>query len=89
MDFALKSRNATVVVTSATFQSRGSPVISSFLLKTLFSEFLLIVAAERKTSYTNICGRALAYCEKALITAAQTGSQGRFTLKSVDNHAAR
>ncbi|KIJ92048.1 hypothetical protein K443DRAFT_13918 [Laccaria amethystina LaAM-08-1] len=71
VDFALKSRDATVVVTSSTFpESRFSGYQAE--------DFM------RKYMWPNSCLPSAT----ALITAAQTGSQGRFTLEGVENHAA-
>ncbi|KIJ91371.1 hypothetical protein K443DRAFT_14454 [Laccaria amethystina LaAM-08-1] len=71
VDFALKSRDATIVVTSSTFpESRFSGYqVEDFM---------------RKYMWPNSCLPSAT----ALITAAQAGSQGRFTLESVENHAA-
>jgi len=61
VDLALKFRDATVVVTSSAFpESRFSGYQCVFFLNTFFRVFS-IVAAERKTSCTNTCGRTPAY----------------------------
>ncbi|KAG9219476.1 hypothetical protein CCMSSC00406_0005370 [Pleurotus cornucopiae] len=71
VDFALKSKNATVVVSASTFpESR----FSSYQAE----DFM------RRYMWPNSCLPSAT----ALITAAQAGSQGRFTLESVENHAA-
>ncbi|KIJ91468.1 hypothetical protein K443DRAFT_482913 [Laccaria amethystina LaAM-08-1] len=71
VDFALKSRDATVVITSSTFpESRFSGYQAE--------DFM------RKYMWPNSCLPSAT----ALITAAQAGSQGRFTLEGVENHAA-
>lgn len=71
VDFALKSNDATVVVTSSTFpESR----FSSYQAE----DFM------RKYMWPNSCLPSAT----ALITAAQAGSQGRFNLEGVENHAA-
>ncbi|KAJ8595054.1 cyclopropane-fatty-acyl-phospholipid synthase [Rhizopogon salebrosus TDB-379] len=71
VDFALKSRNATVVVTSSTFpESRYSGYQPE--------DFM------RKYMWPNSCLPSAT----ALITAANTGSEARFTLEGVENHAA-
>ncbi|KAJ2918237.1 hypothetical protein MD484_g2159, partial [Candolleomyces efflorescens] len=71
VDFALKSRNATAVVTSSTFpESRFSTYqAEDFMRKYMWPNSSLPSAT-------------------ALITASQAGSQGRFTLQGVENHAA-
>ncbi|KAH9483010.1 Tuberculostearic acid methyltransferase UfaA1 [Psilocybe cubensis] len=71
VDFALKSKNATAVVTASTFpESRYSSYQAE--------DFM------RKYMWPNSCLPSAT----ALITAAQTASQGRFTLEGVENHAA-
>ncbi|RDB15514.1 Tuberculostearic acid methyltransferase UfaA1 [Hypsizygus marmoreus] len=71
VDFALKSRNATVVVSASTFpESRYSGYQAE--------DFM------RRYMWPNSCLPSAT----ALITAAQTASQGRFTLEGVENHAA-
>ncbi|KAF8966417.1 putative cyclopropane fatty acid synthase [Flammula alnicola] len=71
VDFALKSKNATAVVTASTFpESRYSTYQAE--------DFM------RKYMWPNSCLPSAS----VLITAAQTGSQGRFTLEGVENHAA-
>ncbi|KAF8803927.1 cyclopropane-fatty-acyl-phospholipid synthase [Phlegmacium glaucopus] len=71
VDFALKSKNATAVVTASTFpESRYSTYQAE--------DFM------RKYMWPNSCLPSAT----ALITAAHTSSQGRFTLESVENHAA-
>ncbi|KAJ7590598.1 cyclopropane-fatty-acyl-phospholipid synthase [Mycena floridula] len=71
VDFALKSTDATVVVSASTFpESRYSGYQSE--------DFM------RRYMWPNSCLPSAT----ALITAAQTGSQGRFTLEGVENHAA-
>ncbi|PPQ81073.1 hypothetical protein CVT25_014536 [Psilocybe cyanescens] len=71
VDFALKSKNATAVVTASTFpESRYSGYQAE--------DFM------RKYMWPNSCLPSAT----ALITAAQTSSQGRFTLEGVENHAA-
>ncbi|EDR07813.1 cyclopropane-fatty-acyl-phospholipid synthase [Laccaria bicolor S238N-H82] len=71
VDFALKSKDATIVVTSSTFpESR----FSSYQAE----DFM------RKYMWPNSCLPSAT----ALITAAQAGSQSRFTLEGVENHAA-
>ncbi|KAF9004701.1 cyclopropane-fatty-acyl-phospholipid synthase [Cyathus striatus] len=71
VDFALKSRNSAVVVTSSTFpESRFSGYQAE--------DFM------RRYMWPNSCLPSAT----ALITAAHSGSQGRFTLEGVENHAA-
>ncbi|KAF9076707.1 Mycolic acid cyclopropane synthetase-domain-containing protein [Rhodocollybia butyracea] len=71
VDFALKSRDATVVVSASTFpESRFSGYQSE--------DFM------RRYMWPNSCLPSAT----ALITAAQTASNGRFTLEGVENHAA-
>ncbi|PPQ68356.1 hypothetical protein CVT26_005919 [Gymnopilus dilepis] len=71
IDFALKSKNATAVVTASTFpESRFSSYQSE--------DFM------RKYMWPNSCLPSAT----ALITAAHTASQGRFTVEGVENHAA-
>jgi cyclopropane-fatty-acyl-phospholipid synthase len=71
VDFALKSRNATVVVSTTTFpESRYSSYQAE--------DFM------RRYMWPNSCLPSAT----ALITAANTGSQGRFTLDKVENHSA-
>ncbi|CAA7259579.1 unnamed protein product [Cyclocybe aegerita] len=71
IDFALKSKNATAVVTASTFPESK---FSSYQAE----DFM------RKYMWPNSCLPSAT----ALITAAQTSSQGRFTLEGVENHAA-
>ncbi|KAJ7477247.1 cyclopropane-fatty-acyl-phospholipid synthase [Mycena galericulata] len=71
VDFALKSSQATVVVSASTFpESRYSGYQAE--------DFM------RRYMWPNSCLPSAT----ALITAAQTSSQGRFTLEGVENHAA-
>ncbi|KAF8898158.1 cyclopropane-fatty-acyl-phospholipid synthase [Gymnopilus junonius] len=71
VDFALKSKNATAVVTASTFpESRFSGYQAE--------DFM------RKYMWPNSCLPSAT----ALITAAHTASQGRFTVEGVENHAA-
>ncbi|KIL67415.1 hypothetical protein M378DRAFT_185763 [Amanita muscaria Koide BX008] len=71
VDFALKSRDATAVITASTFpESRFSSYQAD--------DFM------RRYMWPNSCLPSAT----ALIAAAQTGSQGRFTLEGVENHAA-
>lgn len=71
VDFALKSSNATAVVSASTFpESRYSGYQPE--------DFM------RKYMWPNSCLPSAT----ALITAANTGSEGRFTLEGVENHAA-
>ncbi|KAN0097861.1 Mycolic acid cyclopropane synthetase domain containing protein [Tylopilus felleus] len=71
VDFALKSRNATVVVSASTFpESRYSSYQPE--------DFM------RRYMWPNSCLPSAT----ALIEAANTGSEGRFTLEGVENHAA-
>ena len=72
VDFALKDKSATAVVTASTFPE---------------SKFSNYQAEDfmRKYMWPNSCLPS----PTALITAAQSGSQGRFNLESVENHAAR
>ncbi|KAI9572427.1 Mycolic acid cyclopropane synthetase-domain-containing protein [Boletus coccyginus] len=71
VDFALKSRNATAVVTASTFpESRYSSYQPE--------DFM------RRYMWPNSCLPSAT----ALIEAANTGSEGRFTLEGVENHAA-
>lgn len=72
VDFALKDKNATAVVTASTFPESK---FSSYQAE----DFM------RKYMWPNSCLPSAT----ALITAAQTGSQGRFNLETVENHAAR
>ncbi|KJA21711.1 hypothetical protein HYPSUDRAFT_140338 [Hypholoma sublateritium FD-334 SS-4] len=71
VDFALKDKKATAVVTASTFPE---------------SKFSNYQAEDfmRKYMWPNSCLPSAT----ALITAAQTGSQGRFNLETVENHAA-
>ncbi|KAF8351083.1 cyclopropane-fatty-acyl-phospholipid synthase [Amanita rubescens] len=71
VDFALKSRDAAVVISASTFPE---------------SRFTSYQAEDfmRRYMWPNSCLPSAT----ALITAAQVGSQGRFTLESVENHAA-
>ncbi|KAF8131169.1 Mycolic acid cyclopropane synthetase-domain-containing protein [Boletus edulis] len=71
VDFALKSRNATAVVTASTFpESRYSNYQPE--------DFM------RRYMWPNSCLPSAT----ALIEAANSGSEGRFTLEGVENHAA-
>ncbi|KAF4615992.1 hypothetical protein D9613_011479 [Agrocybe pediades] len=71
VDFALKSKEATAVVTSSTFpESRYTDYQAE--------DFM------RKYMWPNSCLPSAT----TLITAANTASQGRFTLEGVENHAA-
>ncbi|KAE9399100.1 cyclopropane-fatty-acyl-phospholipid synthase [Gymnopus androsaceus JB14] len=71
VDFALKSRDATAVVSASTFpESRYTGYQSE--------DFM------RRYMWPNSCLPSAT----ALITAAQTASNGRFTLEGVENHAA-
>ncbi|KAH7912467.1 Mycolic acid cyclopropane synthetase-domain-containing protein [Hygrophoropsis aurantiaca] len=71
VDFALKSENATVVVSSSTFpESRYTGYQPE--------DFM------RRYMWPNSCLPSAT----ALVTAANTGSEGRFTLEGVENHAA-
>lgn len=71
VDWALKSRNATIVISSSTFpESRYTGYQAE--------DFM------RKYMWPNSCLPSAT----ALITAARDGSQGRFTLDSVENHSA-
>lgn len=71
VDFALKSKDATAVVTSSTFpESRYTGYQAE--------DFM------RRYMWPN----SSLPCATALITAMNTGSQGRFTLEGVENHAA-
>ncbi|KAF5346905.1 hypothetical protein D9758_010132 [Tetrapyrgos nigripes] len=71
VDFALKSSNATAVVSASTFpESRYTGYQSE--------DFM------RRYMWPNSCLPSAT----ALITAAQSASQGRFTLEGVENHAA-
>ncbi|KAF5321236.1 hypothetical protein D9619_001160 [Psilocybe cf. subviscida] len=71
VDFALKSKNAAVVVTASTFPESK---YSSYQAE----DFM------RKYMWPNSCLPSAT----ALITACNSGSQGRFTLEGVENHAA-
>ncbi|KAF9057318.1 cyclopropane-fatty-acyl-phospholipid synthase [Panaeolus papilionaceus] len=71
VDFALKPRNATAVVTASTFPESK---YSSYQAE----DFM------RKYMWPNSCLPSAT----ALITAAHSSSQGRFTLEGVENHAA-
>ncbi|KAI0699807.1 cyclopropane fatty acid synthase [Cytidiella melzeri] len=71
VDYALKPRNATVVVTSSTFPE-------SRYTGNQAQDFM------RKYMWPNSCLPSAT----ALITAAHTGGQSRFTLEGVENHAA-
>jgi len=71
VDFALKSSEATIVISASTFpESRFSGYQAE--------DFM------RRYMWPNSCLPSAT----ALITAAQVGSQGRFTLEGVENHAA-
>ncbi|EDR09761.1 uncharacterized protein LACBIDRAFT_248368 [Laccaria bicolor S238N-H82] len=71
VDFALKSKDATVVVTSSTFPKSR---FSSYQAEDFMHKYM----------WPNSCLPSAT----ALITATQTGSQGRFMLEGVENHAA-
>ncbi|KAF9242945.1 Mycolic acid cyclopropane synthetase-domain-containing protein [Melanogaster broomeanus] len=71
VDFALKSRNATVVVSSSTFPEMRYSTYQP-------EDFM------RRYMWPNSCLPSAT----ALIEGANTGSEGRFTLEGVENHAA-
>ncbi|KAF9224420.1 cyclopropane-fatty-acyl-phospholipid synthase [Gyrodon lividus] len=71
VDFALKSRNATVVVSASTFPELRYSGYQP-------EDFM------RRYMWPNSCLPSAT----ALIEAANTGSEGRFTLEGVENHAA-
>ncbi|KAF8628152.1 hypothetical protein AX17_006022 [Amanita inopinata Kibby_2008] len=71
VDFALKSRDAAVVVTASTFPEGRFTNYQA-------EDFM------RRYMWPNSCLPSAT----SLITAAQTASQGRFTLEGVENHAA-
>lgn len=90
VDFALKSKNATAVVTASTFPESRYSTYQYVNDPLLSRSHLNLIAARaedfmRKYMWPNSCLPSAT----ALITAAHTSSQGRFTLESVENHAAR
>lgn len=91
VDFALKSRDATAVVSASTFpESRYTGYQYALSLSMLISKAELYFAYRsedfmRRYMWPNSCLPSAT----ALITAAQTASNGRFTLEGVENHAAR
>jgi cyclopropane-fatty-acyl-phospholipid synthase len=89
VDFALKSSEATIVISASTFpESRysGYQSVPSLLYHSHVA--YIVTRAEdfmRRYMWPNSCLPSAT----ALITAANVGSQGRFTLEGVENHAAR
>ncbi|KAJ7179621.1 cyclopropane-fatty-acyl-phospholipid synthase [Mycena filopes] len=87
VDFALKSSEATVVISASTFpESRysGYQSVPSSLRSHVTHPVFRAEDFMRRYMWPNSCLPSAT----ALITAAQVSSQGRFTLEGVENHAA-